>query len=131
MSRNVEELFFWNSPPCKSGDPYPNNLYQVQALASGAAAASIDWTAALPAEALKNEFFITLESLTTDCYVRFGPTSTTATTANNGRLIKAGSPGVAFYVSPKRHKFIDFIAPSGAGVLKVQLSSPPGARLDQ
>ncbi len=130
MSRNVSELFFWNSPPTKSTDPYPATLYQVQAVATSGAAASFDWTAALPAEAKQTEFFLTLESLTTDCYVRFGPTSTTATTANNGRLIKAGSPGMAFYVSPKRHKYLDFIA-TGVGVLKIQVSSPPGGRLDQ
>lgn len=74
---------------------------------------------------------ITLEALSQDVYVRFKSTnSTAATTSSNGRLIKAGYPGVTFYVSPTQHKYIDHIAASAGGTLKVQVSSPIGERED-
>jgi hypothetical protein len=131
MSKVAEDQFFVNEPPAvpTSG---ANSLFQVQNQTTSAAAAAFDWTAALVVAAirpeLKGRVHLAIEAGTTDVFVRFGPTSTTATSSANGRLIKAGSPAVTFYVDPTSHKFCDFIAPGGAGTIKFQVASPPSPR---
>lgn len=125
MSETALALYFNNRPPEKTGQ------WQVLSTASGAAAASYDWIAALAADAPKGNVHLVLEALTQDVYVRFGPTATTATTASNGRIVKAGAPGVSFYVSPVTHRFIDHIAAGAGGTLKVQVASPIGERTNQ
>ncbi len=117
-------LFFNNVPPAKTG------TYVVQSNAVDDAAESFDWVGGLTTDAPKGHVHLTLEALAQDIYVRFGPTSTTATTSANGRIIKAGATGVSFYVSPQRHRYIDHIAAAAGGTLKVQVSSPLGERTE-
>lgn len=121
----AEKLYFIILPPSVSG---VDAEHQVVSAVTGAAAASFDWITALGTAAPKGKCFITVEALTTPVYVRFGPTSTTATTTSNGRVIPAGSVA-SFWVDPVKHRFIDHIS-SGAGVIKVQVSSQIGDRRD-
>lgn len=119
------KLFFINKPPTDAGQ------YRVLSEGIDASAENYDWVTALGTDAPKGECWLTVEALAQDIYVRFKATSSAAgTTANNGRIIKAGAPGVSFYVSPKSHRYIDAIAAAAGGTLKVQVSSPIGARHD-
>lgn len=127
MSGLAEKLWFVNLPPTKSGD---DAEHQVLNTATSGSAADYDWVAALGASAPKGKCFIAIEAVTQDLYVRLGPSATTATTTSTGLLIKAGQPPVKFYVNPAKHNHIDHIA-AGAGVMKVQVCSPIGERLDQ
>lgn len=121
----AEKLYFIILPPSKAAD---DAEHQVVSAVTGAAAASFDWITALGAAAPKGKVFLTVEALTTPVYVRFGPSLTTATTTSNGRVIAAGTVA-SFWVDPVKHKFIDHIS-SGAGVIKVQVSSTMGDRRD-
>jgi hypothetical protein len=106
-------------PPTKSAD---DAVHQVQSATTGAAAASFDWGAAInTAYPGGGKCWITVEALTTPVYIRFGPTSTTATTTVNGRGIAAGTTQ-RFLVDPTKHRYIDHIS-SGAGSIKVQVDS--------
>lgn len=122
MSSPQQDTFFNAIPPAVSG------TYKVQNDTTGAAAAAFDWYGGLSTDAPVGRVWLYLEAVTTDAYVRFGSSSTTGTTANNGVIVKAGSPGVVFYVDPVLHRYIDHIAPAGAGKLKVQVCSHPGNR---
>ena len=124
MSGLAEKLYYVALPPTKAAD---DPEHQVQSAVTGAAAASFDWAGSLGANAPKGKCWVTVEALTTPVYVRFGPTSTTATTTSNGIGIPAGTKE-SFYVNPIEHRYIDHIS-SGAGVIKVQVSSPIGERL--
>lgn len=126
MSGLAEKLFFIQLPPTVSGQN------QVLQTATNNAAASYDWVTALGADAPKGKCWIELEPLTQDVYVRFGATSTTATTSANGmHLSSAFDQGMRkLYVDPVLHRYIDHIAPGGAGTLKVRVCSPIGERRD-
>ncbi len=115
-------MFFRNIPPALTG------TYIVQVNQVDAAAESFDWVGGLSTDAPKGNVHLTLEALVQDVYVRFGATATTATTTSNGRIIKAGAPGVSFYVSPVGSRYIDHIGGGAGGYLKVQVSSPIGER---
>ncbi len=120
---NAESLFFNNVPPMKTG------MHVVQSNAvEDTPAESMDWVGGLSTDAPKGMVHLSLEALAQDVYVRFGPTSTTATTTLNGRLIKAGSPACSFYVSPTKHRYIDHIGGAAGATLKVQVSSNIGER---
>lgn len=127
MGLLAQNLFFNNVPPSSTS----TSTYIVQSNAVDDAAEAFDWVAGLGAAAPKGHVHLTLEALAQDIYVRFGPVSTTGTTSANGRVIVAGAPGVSFYVSPIRHRWIDHIAAAAGGTLKVQVSSPIGERTDQ
>lgn len=101
--------------------------HQVLKYDTTGAASSADWVNDLGSAAPQGKCFVTLEAVGFDAYVRFRPTSTADTTVDNGLLIKAGVPGVSFYVDPINHAYIDVIA-AGAGDLKVYVSSPIGER---
>lgn len=103
-----------NLPPRESGDQI------VQSDTTGAGAASADlwgsYTDSLPP---KGKVWLAVEAVTTDVYIRFTSTATTATTTANGLLIKAGEPAVKFFVQPNTlDAYIDHIAPAGAGLIK-------------
>jgi hypothetical protein len=125
MSTLTTNLFFHVLAPTDSTvDP----AHQVLSVVTGAAAANYAWVTALGANAPKGTVMLLLEASATDCRVRFKPTtSTAATTATNGLLVKAGVPGRVFYVNPDKHGVIDVIA-TGAGTLQVQVASPIGLR---
>lgn len=126
MSSVAENLFFYVQPPTRAGD---DPKHQVISTATATSAANWDWVTALGADAPQGSVMVTIESLTTDCYVRFKPgTEAAATTSSNGLIIVAGQPGRSFYVDPVRHGKIDVIAPAGAGTIKLQVSSPLGTR---
>ncbi len=124
-----EDLFFYISPPSVSS---VDALHQVISEATSGSAANWDWVTELGGlSVIQGSAMVTLEALTTDCYVRFKPTTAAAgTTTLNGLLIKADQPGRPFYVNPVSHKVIDMIA-TGVGTLKLQVSSPIGARIVQ
>lgn len=105
-----------NLAPTKTGE------HAVIAKTTGAAAAW-DWVTDLSTSYPKGTVFVCLEANTYDCYVRFGPTSTTATTADNGLLVSCTQPGRKFFVDPTQHKYIDVYSPGGAGKLKLQVCS--------
>ena len=120
------KLFYINKPPTDAGP------FRVISEAVDATAENVDWVGLLTTDAPKGECWLTLEALSQDIYVRFKRTaSAAATTANNGRIIKAGAPGVSFYVGVDSHRYIDAIAAAAGGVLKFQVSSPIGSRKDQ
>lgn len=123
----AEKLFYINLPPTVAAD---DPEHQVLSDVTGAGAASFDWYAQLVAADAEpdGKVFVTVEAVTTDAFIRFSETASTGTTASNGLLIKAGSPGTKFYVKPWVHQYIDHIAPAGAGVLKLYVSSPIGER---
>ncbi len=122
----AESLFFRNIPPSNVS----GSTYVVLSNAVDGSAEAYDWVSALSTAAPKGNCHLTLEALAQDIYVRFGPATSTATTSANGRLIKAGAPGISFYVSPVNHKFIDHIAAAAGGTLKIQVSSPIGERTE-
>jgi hypothetical protein len=122
MSGTAQNAYFRNIPPKTSG------THIVQSNPVDAAAEAFDWVTPLGTAAPQGTCWLTLEALAQDIYVRFGATSTTGTTSSNGRLIKAGSPGVSFFVSPTKDKFIDHIAAAAGGTLKIQVSSPIAER---
>lgn len=121
----AEKTYFIILPPSKAAD---DPEHQVVSAVTGAAAASFDWVTALGASAPKGKVFLTVEALAQPVYVRFGPTSTTATTTTNGRGIAVGT-AVSFQVDPVKHRYIDHIA-AGAGNVKVYVSSPMMDRRD-
>lgn len=123
MSHLAQSLYFNNRPPTVTG------MNIVQSNAVDTSAEAFDWVTPLSTDAPKGNVHLLLEALAQDIYVRFGATSTTGTTSANGRLIKAGYPGVSFYVSPVSHKYIDHLAASAGGTLKVQIVSPIGERV--
>lgn len=126
MSGLAEKLFFITPPPRTSG------MHKVLQATTGAAAASFDWVGALGADAPKGKCWIELEPLTQDVYVRFGSTATTATTTTTGWRLSAtiNSGHKKFYVDPVNDRYIDHLAPGGAGTLKVRVCSPIGERRD-
>ncbi len=124
MSQKAMALYFNNRPPETSG------TYAMLSNAVDAAAESYDWVGGLSTSAPKGNVHLKLEALAQDIYVRFGSSATTATTSANGDLIKAGFPGVSYYVSPVSHRYIDHIAAAAGGTLKVRVVSPIGERTD-
>ncbi len=122
MSHLATALYFNNRPPEKTG------TYVVQSNAVDGTAESMDWVGGLSTAAPPGNVHLVLEALAQDIYVRFGPTATTATTSATGRIVKAGAPGISFYVSPTNHRYIDHIAAAAGGTLKVQVASPIGER---
>lgn len=118
----AEKLRYISIPPEKSG------TYQVLQETTAAAARSYDWVGALGADAPKGKCWLRIEALTTADYVRFGPTSTTATTTANGWHIGVGEDEW-WYVDPVNHRYIDHIS-TGAGTIKIMVASPIGERRD-
>lgn len=108
---------FYMRPPEKTG------TYIVQSSDNAGAATAFDWTSALSTDLPKGTVIVYLEAYVKDIYVRFGPTSTTATTAKNGVLLKADSPGHYFHIDPVNHKYIDHYAAASGGSLKIQVAS--------
>jgi hypothetical protein len=124
----AEKTYYINLPPSASAE---DAEHQVVSAVTGAAAANFDWVASLGTSAPKGKCFVTVEALTTPVYVRFKDRITAAvagTTSTNGRLIPAGST-MSFYVQPKKHGIIDHLS-TGAGNIKVYVSSPIGDRTD-
>jgi hypothetical protein len=122
-----EDQFFGICPPTLST---VDAKHQVLSVVTGAAAANYDWVTALGTSAPEGSVMLLLEASTTDCWVRFKPTTAAAaTTVTNGLLVKAGQPGRVWLVSPVSHKVIDVIA-TGAGTLQVQVASMPGSRVN-
>ena len=119
------ELFFNITPPYNVA--LADNA--VQSVATGAAAGTAVFTS-LANGAPKGKVFVCFEAVTTDCYVRFGPATSAATTASNGLIIKSGQPGRVFYMDTTKHAFVDAFA-SAAGTLKWQVCSPIGERQRQ
>lgn len=118
---NQTDRFFQIIPPTTSGEHAVSN-------AATGAAASLDWAGGLSTDVPKGSCYIVVEANTYDVYVRFGSSATTATTANNGLLIKADQPGRPFWVDPVQHRYIDHYSPGGTGRIKVQVASKIGAR---
>ena len=116
------DMFFYIVPPSNVDSPN-----EVQSLVTGAADSQDLWSGLDAADIPPGSVFVCIEALTADCYVRFGNTVTTGTTANNGLIVKAGQPGRLFYLNPTKHKYMDVFAAS-AGVVKWQVCSPPGQR---
>lgn len=128
MSGLSEKLFYINLPPTVASE---DAEHQVQQFTTSAAAQSFDWVGPLGSAAPKGKCFIELESLTSDCYVRFGSAVTTGTTTANGMHLSASyDRGMKkLYVDPVKHRYIDCIA-AGAGKLNVRVCSPIGERRD-
>ncbi len=107
-----------------------NGPNQVQESATGAAASVAVFTGLAAGDRPVGRVFVTFEALTADCYVRFGSTTTTATSADNGLIIKAGDAGRVFQLDPDKHAKMDVYAAS-AGKIKWQVCSPPVERKRQ
>ncbi len=120
------DSFFFIVPPSNVAGPN-----QVQTMTTGAAAGQATFTGLAAANRPIGKVFVCFEAVTTDCYVRFGPATSSATTTANGLLIKADQPGRVFYLDPVNQAFIDAYAPGGAGKLNWQVCSPPGYRIAQ
>jgi hypothetical protein len=122
-----EDQFFGICPPTVST---VDAKHQVLSTSTSGTAANYDWVTALGTAAPEGSVMLLLEASTTDCWVRFKPTTAAAgTTVTNGLLVKAGQPGRVFLVSPISHKVLDVIA-TGAGTIQVQVASMPGARVN-
>ncbi len=104
-------------PPTKAAD---DAVHQVQSQATAATATSFDWGAAISA-IWRGKVWVTVEAFGFPVYVRFGPTSTTATTTSNGRVIPVGTKE-RFLVDTIKHRYIDVIS-TDVGVIKVQVDS--------
>lgn len=102
-------------------DAAEDAAHQVQSAVTGAAAASLDWASAVVAAGYNGKVWVTVEAVTTPVYVRFVSTASTATTADTGRGIAAGTKE-RFLADTTKHGFIDHIS-TGAGVIKVQVDS--------
>ncbi len=120
----TKELFFNITPPYNVA----STANAVQSVATGAAAGTALFTSLADAERPHGKVFVCFEATGNDCYVRFGPATSSATTAANGLIIVAGQPGRVFYLVPGKHEFVDAYA-TGAGVLKWQVCSPIGERI--
>lgn len=119
MSTAASKAFHTVYPPRDTGKQL------VQSVATGAAAADVAIWTGLGVDAPTGKVYLMLEARTTDVFVKFKGTDDAADcTANNGMLIKADQPGVSFWVDFSIDKYIDFIAPAGAGVLKWYVASP-------
>ncbi len=116
------DLFFTIVPPSNAAGPN-----QVQSNATGAAAGVALFTGLAAANRPVGKVFVCFEAVTEDCFVRFGPATSSGTTASNGLIVKAGQPGRVFWMDPTRHAFMDVFA-GAAGVVKWQVCSPPGNR---
>jgi hypothetical protein len=117
MSTAATKAFHQVLPPKASGKQ------QVISAVSGATAAEADlWTMSPPPQGGK--VYVMFEAVTTDCYIRInGASVTPSITTSNGILIKAGWPGVSFWLNQSTDKYVEFIA-TGAGVLKWYVASP-------
>lgn len=121
MSNLSEKLFYDSLPPKAAG------VQKVRNAVTGAAAASFDW-AGSDADTPKGKCWIEVQPLTTDLYVTFGSTATTATTTTTGHRLAAGQVAY-FYVDPVLDRYIDHIS-TGAGTVKVRVVSNIGERRD-
>lgn len=120
---SINDLFYRILPPTNVAGPN-----QVQTMTTGAAAGQAVFTGLAAANRPCGKVYVCFEAVTEDCYVRFGPATSSATTATNGLIVKAGQPGRVFYLEPTAHAFMDVYAPGGAGSLNWQVCSPPGER---
>lgn len=120
-----QDAFFRILPPSNVAGPN-----QVQSVATGAAAGVAVFTSLADADEPKGKVMVCFEAVTSDCYVRFGPATSSGTTASNGLIVKAGQPGRVFYLEPTSHAFMDVFA-AAAGTLKWQVCSPIGERTRQ
>lgn len=117
-----EQLWYQHLPPEVAGERI------VQSAATGAAAANFDWYTPLGASAPKGKVWVEVTAETTVAWIRFKATGAASTTAANGALIGIGEKK-KFYVNPRIHGTIDHLS-TGVGVIKIQVCSPPGERID-
>lgn len=119
MSTAASKAFHTVYPPRSDGKQ------AVQSAVTGAAAADANLWTGLGVNAPTGKVYLMLEAVTNDVYVVFKATDTAAAaTTSNSMIIKAGQPGVSYWVDFQLDKFIDFISPGGAGVLKWYVASP-------
>ncbi len=126
MSHLSQALFFDRKPPSNVA----TSRHQVVSNDLDASAEAWDWTAALTtatAPLPDGDVWVCLEAVVSTIYVRFGPATSTATTAKNGTALLVGVPQY-FYVNPTKHKFIDHLAVSSGSTLKLYVCSSIGAR---
>lgn len=118
MSTAASKAFHTVYPPRDTGKQL------VQSVATGVAAADVNIWTGLGADAPTGKVYLMLEAVGFDCYVKFKTLDDAAdATSSNAMLVKAGQPGIAFWVDFSIDKYIDFIG-TGVGVLKWYVSSP-------
>ncbi len=102
--------------------PRSTGQQAVQSVATGAAAVKTSIWSMSPAP--EGKVMLTFEAGTTDCYIRLrGDAGAAGTTAANGMIVKAGQPGVTYWVDSLVDLFVDHLA-TGAGTLKWYVASP-------
>jgi hypothetical protein len=119
------DLFYLRHPPTDAGLATAESTYSVQSQTTSGVAATFDWVAGLASinAACKplGTVLVSLQSVTTDCVVRFKATGAAGTTLTNGARIPAGQ-SMVFHCDPVKHNLVDFIA-TGAGTLLIQVIS--------
>ena len=95
----------------------------VQSVVTGAAAVRTSLWSMSPAPTGK--CMVTFECNTTDAYIHVqSDTGAANVTATTGMVVKAGQPGVTYWLDASVDLYVDHIAPGGAGVLKWYVASP-------
>lgn len=118
MSTAASKAFHTVYPPRVSGKQ------AVQSVATSAVATVTSLWTGLGVDAPTGKVYLYFEALTQDAYVRlrFG-TAAGGTTSSNGVIVKAGQPGVSWYVDAAIDTHVDHLG-LGAGVLKWYVASP-------
>src|SRR6187402_1184155 len=96
------DQFFDITPPSNVAGPN-----QVQTSSTGAAAGVAVFTSLDAAHQPVGKVMVCFEATTEDAFVRFGPATSSGTTAVNGAIVKAGQPGRVFCLDPVKHAFMD------------------------
>ena len=119
----AQNSFYRRKPPAN----VTTSLHSVQNLVTGAAAGQAVFTGLTDAAEPKGKCWVTFQAQgSQDVYVRFGPDTSSGTTAANGYCLKAGVEE-SFYLDPIKHAFMDCYS-SGAGSLNWYVSSQVGER---
>lgn len=126
MSHLAESLFFGRKPPSNVA----TSRHVILPSAAGLSAVAFDWPAALAAAGAnvpEGDVWLCVEATVSTVYVRFGPATSTGTTAVNGSAVLIAEPRY-FYVNPASHKWIDHLAAGANSQLKVYVCSGIGNR---
>ncbi len=120
MTTSAVKAYHTILPPKASGKQ------QVQGNATSTSANSVPLFTGLASDSQPEGLVeVTFEAVTYDCYIRLlaADAVSPSVTANTGMIVKAGQPGVSYWLDVASENHVEFIA-TGTGYLKWYVSSP-------
>lgn len=120
MSTSGSKAFHTVLPP--TGTSTANRF---QSATTGNSAAANALFTGLSDLAPEGKVYVYFEARTEDCYILLASSgSSPGVTADTGILVMADQPGIALWLDPDVHTYVEHIAPGGAGKLKWYVASP-------